>query len=153
MLEDFSSPLASYFTEDDKRAFKEAFSSNGFDAPACWYKVLTRQLQSKDDESTSFKFEISLATHEFTLPPCNTEVPDERAYPPSNAPIFFAAAKHDVVCLPENGYRTFSQEAFKDHDITTHEYDADHWLILSNADEINSDLGAWLDNVVYKASV
>ncbi|PSR87083.1 hypothetical protein PHLCEN_2v5253 [Hermanssonia centrifuga] len=126
LLEDYTSPLASYITEDDKEVFRKTFAQNGFAAPTCWYKVMTTLQQPKEDE----------------------KLPKERTYPPSSAPIFFAGARKDAICLPENGYRTFAEEGFKDHKITTHEYDADHWLYLSHADEINADLGTWLKSIV-----
>ncbi|THG98676.1 hypothetical protein EW026_g3561 [Hermanssonia centrifuga] len=122
LLEDYTSPLASYITEEDKEVFRKTFAQNGFAAPTCWYKVMTTLQQPKEDE--------------------------KRTYPPSSAPIFFAGARKDAICLPENGYRTFAEEGFKDHKITTHEYDADHWLYLSHADEINADLGTWLKSIV-----
>ena len=82
------------------------------------------------------------------------EIPDERAFPPASAPIYFAAAKHDAICLPSIGYETFAQKGFKGHSITTKEYDADHWLILSKADEIAHDLEAWIEGtVVPKANI
>lgn len=38
--------------------------------------------------------------------------------------------------------------SFKDHNITIHDYDADHWLILSHAKEISSDLDNWLGKIL-----
>ena len=82
------------------------------------------------------------------------EIPDERAFPPASAPIFFGAAKHDAICLPSLGYETFTQKEFEDHSVTTREYDAGHWLILSKADEIAHDLEAWIeDTVIPKAKI
>ena len=37
---------------------------------------------------------------------------------------------------------------FKDHNVTIHEYDADHWSLLSHAKEIGSDIDDWLAKVV-----
>ena len=36
----------------------------------------------------------------------------------------------------------------KDHNVTIHEYDADHWSIFSHAKEISADLDEWLTKVV-----
>ena len=37
---------------------------------------------------------------------------------------------------------------FKNHDITIHDYDADHWLIMSHAKEISEDLDKWLARII-----
>ncbi len=74
------------------------------------------------------------------------EIPSTQVVPPSSSPIFFGAAKQDRICLPEIGYQTFSDKSFNNHTVTTHEYDADHWLILSKPDEINRDLEAWIES-------
>ena len=75
-------------------------------------------------------------------------------FPPSSAPIFFGGAKQDVICTPATGYATFGQKEFQDHSVTTKEYDADHWLILSKADEISRDLEAWIEGtVISKANI
>ncbi|THG98670.1 hypothetical protein EW026_g3562 [Hermanssonia centrifuga] len=124
LLEDFKAPLPSYATEEDKKRFKETFLKNGFEGPVCWYKIATNGMQSEDDRN----------------------IPSTQLVPPSSSPIFFGAAKYDYIAIPASGYRIFGAEAFKDHKITTHEYDADHWLLLSKADEINHDLEEWLES-------
>lgn len=75
----------------------------------------------------------------------DAEIPPERAYPPKSAPIFFGAALNDYVCVPSRNIAAFKNEKFKDHQVTIKEYDADHWLILSKADEIARDLEAWIE--------
>ena len=45
----------------------------------------------------------------------------------------------------QKGYLT--DPKFKDHDVTIHDYDADHWLILSHAKEICEDLEKWLARI------
>lgn len=44
--------------------------------------------------------------------------------------------------------KVFTAPQFKDHQITIRDFDADHWLILSHADEINRELDGWLQGVV-----
>ncbi len=58
LLEDYTSPLASYITEEDKEVFRKTFAQNGFAAPTCWYKVMTTLQQPKEDESTSAAVQI-----------------------------------------------------------------------------------------------
>ena len=38
--------------------------------------------------------------------------------------------------------------AFKAHTITRHDFDADHWLMYSNAGEVCVELDRWLEGVV-----
>ena len=56
------------------------------------------------------------------------------------------------MCLAQTGYAAFRAEPLKEHSVTTKEYDADHWLILSKADEIARDLEAWIDGTVLQKS-
>lgn len=75
-------------------------------------------------------------------------IPEEHRWLPARAPVFFGAALLDAICLPEIGYEVFGGDAFKASDVTTREYAADHWLIVSKADEIARDLGQWLEKSV-----
>ena len=38
----------------------------------------------------------------------------------------------------------FKSDAFKGHQVTIKNYDADHWLILSKGPQISHDLEAWI---------
>ncbi|GJE91580.1 alpha/beta hydrolase [Phanerochaete sordida] len=130
LLEDFTGPLPAYVSPADKTAFVETFRRNGFTAPTCWYKVMTSGMSACDDE----------------------QIPYERRLPPQSAPLFFGGAKNDYICLAQTGYAVFGSEVFKEYSVTTKEYDADHWLILSTADEIARDLDAWIEGTVLKTS-
>ena len=57
------------------------------------------------------------------------------------------AALRDRVGIAEVQKCYFTDPKFKDHDITIHDYDADHWLILSHAKEISEDLDKWLARI------
>ncbi|EKM56413.1 uncharacterized protein PHACADRAFT_118086 [Phanerochaete carnosa HHB-10118-sp] len=126
LLEDFTAPLPSYLSEEDAKHFVETFRRDGFAAPVCWYKVVTSQLAAEDDQ----------------------QIPSERKFPPARAPIYFGATKNDEVCAPIIGYTVFAHEAFSKHSVTMKEYDSDHWLILSHADEIVDDLEEWIEGTV-----
>lgn len=65
-----------------------------------------------------------------------------------SAPIFFGAALKDYICIVEQGYEWFATDEFKEHDITIRNFDGDHWIILSHADEINRELKKWLEEKV-----
>lgn len=128
LLEDFSGPLPPYVSEEDAQHFKETFKRNGFEAPTCWYKVMTTGLSARDDQ----------------------QIPPERAYPPKHAPVFFGGALKDQVCLAQSGHAMFASEPFKEHSVTIRDYDADHWLILSHHEALARDLGEWIDGTVLK---
>ena len=142
LLEDYVEPLPSYLSEEDKKAFVEFYQRNGFEATNCWYRVMTHNLSAIDDQRESHTLQTArkLITR--------TEIPPERLIPPARAPIFWGAAKNDRICRPELGDVEFAKEVYRDHSITRKEYDADHWAILSRADEITRDLEAWIKGVV-----
>ena len=50
--------------------------------------------------------------------------------------------------MAEAGYQVFSSEPLKDHSVTIRDFDGDHWIILSHADEINKELKEWMEGVV-----
>lgn len=122
-LEGWTAPLAPYITEEFKKHHVEVFTKNGFEAPACYYRIMTSGLQAEDDK----------------------QILPERAVPPKDAPVFFGAANKDYICIPALAYATFKKDEWKDHKITIKEYDADHWLILSHADQVSRDLEAWIE--------
>ncbi|GJE89531.1 alpha/beta hydrolase [Phanerochaete sordida] len=123
--ENYLAPLPSWWSEADKDAFVDTFRRNGF--PTNWYSVMVSGESQADDIKT---------------------IPDDRKFPPARAPIYFGIAQQDAICLPEIGYQTFANEGFKNHSITIKEYDAAHWLIISEAAEIASDLEGWLEKSV-----
>ncbi|EKM49435.1 uncharacterized protein PHACADRAFT_201695 [Phanerochaete carnosa HHB-10118-sp] len=65
-------------------------------------------------------------------------------FPPANAQIYFGAAKRDYACLLKIGYASFTQEVFSKHSVTINKCNADHWCILSHADEIALGLEKWI---------
>lgn len=81
-----------------------------------------------------------------------TEVPPARILPPKTAPLFFGGAKHDFLCVAENGYTVFRSETFGEHDVTIREFDADHWIILSKADEVCREVESWIEGTVNKVN-
>lgn len=126
LLEDYAAPRPQYMSEEDLIHFRKTFERNGFAAPTCWYKVMTSQLAAKDDQ----------------------QIPPERMFPPASAPIFFAAVSKDYICTPEIGRIIFGNDTFRNHSVTTTEYDADHWFILSHADQVARDLESWIESAV-----
>ncbi|KAK7676757.1 hypothetical protein QCA50_005212 [Cerrena zonata] len=119
-------PLPSYLSEEDKKAITKPLLDGGFAAPTCYYKVQVRGL-SLEDELT---------------------IPKERYLPPTSSPIFFAASLRDYIGLAAMQKGNLTSPKFKDHNVTIHEYDADHWILLSHAEEVGKDLDAWLAKIV-----
>ncbi|KAI0073927.1 epoxide hydrolase [Panus rudis PR-1116 ss-1] len=117
-------PLPDYLTEEDKKEMSEPLIAGGFAAQCSYYKVAI----SKDiDDISSSK---------------------GRVVPPKSSPIFYGAALQDYICTSTAALKTLAREELKDHKITVKEYQADHWLILSEADAIKRDLSEWVENVV-----
>ena len=57
-------------------------------------------------------------------------------------PLFYGACKRDCICLPVVGQTALSKHG---KDVTYKEFDADHWVMLSHADEVNKELQAWIE--------
>ena len=72
----------------------------------------------------------------------------DRYFPPTSSPIFLGASLKDYICVAAMQKAAMTSPDFKDHNVTIHEYDADHWSIFSHAKEISADLDEWLTKVV-----
>ncbi|EKM56424.1 uncharacterized protein PHACADRAFT_253530, partial [Phanerochaete carnosa HHB-10118-sp] len=117
---------------------------SGFAVLTCWFEFATSQLSAEDDRCASLN-----PPGDLSLDVANASVLLQRSrqsanFPPDNAQIYFGAAKHDYVCFPKTCYVSFTQEVFSRHFLTIKECDADHWLVLSHADEIARDLEEWI---------
>ncbi|KAI0093336.1 Alpha/Beta hydrolase protein [Irpex rosettiformis] len=132
MQDNYSAPLAQYITEEDKKETIAGFLENGFRGPTRWYDVLITNKAAKDNIAT---------------------IPEQRRFPPVTAPIFFGAAKHDKASVPQQGYDVFASPPFKNHSVTLREFDGDHWIILSCAEEINRELLRWIEESVVATSL
>ena len=78
----------------------------------------------------------------------NIDIPPLQKLPPISAPIFFGGALKDYICIAEHGQNMFTSYDFQDHNVTIRDFDGDHWIILSHADEINKELKQWLEGTV-----
>lgn len=56
-------------------------------------------------------------------------------------PVFFGGCSRDYICKPAMGQGSLAKHA---KNATYKEFDADHWVILSHADEVNKELLAWI---------
>jgi soluble epoxide hydrolase / lipid-phosphate phosphatase len=143
LLEDFTAPSPPYVSEEDHKYFIETFQRGGFTGPTCWYKVMTNKMSAEDDKRATLN--LMLVCDESDPPYPYAEIPPERMYPPVSAPIFFGVGQLDYVCTPALGNAQFGKPEFKQHKVTTKEYDADHWFILSKPEQLSRDLVAWIE--------
>ncbi|KAJ3557331.1 hypothetical protein NM688_g1528 [Phlebia brevispora] len=128
LLEGFQGPLPAYFSRQAAERWKKTFLKNGFAAPTCWYKIMTNGMEAEDDK----------------------QLPPERAWPPAHSPIFFGAATKDYLCVAANGHALFGSEQFKHHNVTVRDFEANHWLIFSHAEDICRELESWIESTVVK---
>lgn len=77
-------------------------------------------------------------------------IPLDQEFPPKSAPIFFAAAEQDYICVPKLVNQVWDLPQFKDHKITKKTYAADHWVVFSKAEQLSIDLEEWLRQVTVK---
>ena len=63
--------------------------------------------------------------------------------------MFWGGASQDYVCLIALARPTVEQRC---KNLTYKEYDADHWLTLSHADQINKDVQEWIEGIVVSGS-
>lgn len=144
LLAGFTGPRPSWQSEADLNEWKATFLKNGFAAPTCWYKVMTDHIQPAEDarKFDSFLVRSHGSTDRWVV------IPDELAFPPKTAPLFFAGALQDYLCLAEEGHQTMQIPQLKDHDVTIRDFDSDHWLILSKAEEVCLELESWIQGTV-----
>ena len=111
----------------------------GLAAPLCWYKAITGGFQAEDDKRTCYDTSLSasrdLNTSHYIVVPLSSYGFQQ--------PAFFGAALKDMLALPVFGKATV--QAAAKGPLTIREFDGDHWIVLSHADEINRELSAWLE--------
>ncbi|KAI0700883.1 Alpha/Beta hydrolase protein [Cytidiella melzeri] len=123
----YNAPLAGYVDNEDNRELINAYLKNGLRGPTRWYEIVVTTKSAEDGMKT---------------------IPEYRKLPPVTAPLFFGGAKHDRACIAQHGYDLFRSKTFRNHNVTMHEFDGDHWIIISCADEINQALLRWIEDVV-----
>ncbi|KAF9260819.1 alpha/beta-hydrolase [Marasmius fiardii PR-910] len=112
-----SSPTPSLLTPLDKRIQSEALLKGGLAAPMCWYKTMLSGIAPEDDKG----------------------IPIERYK--TDKPVFFGAAQEDYVCIADFHIHT-TKTACKN--LTVKKFQANHWVQLQRADEVNEELEDWL---------
>ena len=112
-------------------------------APLNWYKIMTQGINAEDDKCEYFysRFTKYSPPNTFTV----TAVPLDTYK--LTKPVFFGGAKEDYICRSDVGKATTASYCT---DATIREYDAGHWVMLSNAVELNEDLKAWIEGLKTK---
>ncbi|KAJ6562286.1 alpha/beta-hydrolase [Mycena capillaripes] len=109
---------ASYVTEEDKERVKTSLLRGGLSAPLCWYKASLEKSNLEDDAK---------------VPPAACEI---------TVPLLFGAFTNDYVGWPMFG--DTSHKKYAKGPVTRKEFAADHWGIMSHADEVNETLLQWI---------
>lgn len=57
-------------------------------------------------------------------------------------PVFYGGCARDYICIP-----AMAQKALQEHvkDLTSNIFNADHWVMLSHAEEVNEALLKWVE--------
>jgi len=131
MAEDRLGPLPSYMADQDvehmRKVFLPELGGGGLKAPMNWYKAMMNNVQDDPNGDIVDPTGDPLATRFHVC-----------------APSFVGVANQDYV--GEAKWQTFqATKHLKLH--TVEAYDADHWLLLSHADEINDDIKKWLSGL------
>ncbi|KAI9511384.1 alpha/beta-hydrolase [Russula earlei] len=118
---DRQAPLPSYLTSEDKEHYREVLLRGGLAGPLQWYHVMSTGALAEDDKL----------------------VPPEKI--PIHKPVFFGACTKDQVCPPaihEAPFKALAKGPF-----TLEEFPADHWLLMSIPDRVNSSLDKWIETL------
>ena len=121
LLGDQHLEVREYATPEMKKKFVERFRMDGFEAPVCWYKAVIDNVANEAEQ----------------------QIPRDRYV--LNMPVLFVGGKDDVVCLTNAIYTV--QEKGLTPDLTVHELNAGHWLMLSNPKELGEVVIKWLKKI------
>ncbi|KAJ6562347.1 alpha/beta-hydrolase [Mycena capillaripes] len=116
-----TTPSPSYATEEDKDRIRTSLLSGGLSAPLCWYKGSLEKTNLEDDAKVS---------------PVACEVA---------SPLIFVAFTNDHVSRPIFG--DSSHKKYARGKVTRKEIAADHWGVMSHADELNEILLQWIETL------
>ncbi|KDQ31472.1 hypothetical protein PLEOSDRAFT_1102436 [Pleurotus ostreatus PC15] len=112
--------IVSWLSEEEQKVQKEALIKGGLTGPASWYKVWTSGLTAEEDKGVPIRS------------------------PAISKPVFFGATTHDVICVPKPQIKLMEKACA---DLTVHEFEAGHWVMMEKKDEFNEVLGSWLEGL------
>jgi soluble epoxide hydrolase/lipid-phosphate phosphatase len=136
--QDRKAPLASYITPEEKeRVTKALLGNGGMKAPLLWYSVVTSGLKAKEDKCEWSRSDshprIDLLTVFVVIPESDYTI---------KKPVFLGGAKRDYICVIDGQVAAAKKYC---PDLVIKEYDSDHWVQWSHADEVNWDLLQWME--------
>ncbi len=67
--------------------------------------------------------------------------------PAISKPVFFGATTNDIICVPKPQIKLMKKACA---DLTVHEFEAGHWVMMEKKDEFNKVLGSWLEGLIAK---
>jgi pimeloyl-ACP methyl ester carboxylesterase len=102
-----------------RKTFVERMRRDGFEAPVCWYKATTRNLQHNVD----------------------VKLPEDRDV--VNVPTLYIGCKQDVVCRPEIMYESINKGLLPQLE-QAEMIDAGHWAAYEKPAEVVTRLEEWL---------
>lgn len=112
-------PTLPYATPEHKADFMDRFSKDGgFDAPSCWYKAFTSQVQSEADK---------------LVPESAKTV---------NVPVLYWGGEQDFVCRPALLQASIDAGLLPNVKSVTRE--GGHWALLEKPAEFGQDVLGWL---------
>ncbi|KAF9038946.1 alpha/beta-hydrolase [Hymenopellis radicata] len=110
-----------WLSQEEYDTTKLAFLASGITPSLNWYKIVTSDIDMKDGQD---------------IPAANANI---------TKPVFFGGALRDYVCIAATSRASLFQHA---PDFTFQDYDAGHWVMIQQADEVNKDLLEWLESAV-----
>jgi len=117
-----TAPRPSYLSEEEYKTLGNTLKSGTIAAPLNYYTIITSGINAEDDKQISEdRYEVQI-------------------------PVFFGAAMRDYVCLAQLG-KDHTARRCTNPSTVTKEYDGDHWIILSHAEQIANDLHAWIEGL------
>ncbi|KAF9487640.1 alpha/beta-hydrolase [Pleurotus eryngii] len=114
--------IVSWLSEEEQKVQREVLIKGGFTGPVSWYKVWTSGLTAEEDKGVPIRS------------------------PAISKPAFFGASTHDIMS-PKPQIKLTKKACA---DLTVHEFEAGHWVMMEKKDEFNEVLGSWLEGLITK---
>jgi pimeloyl-ACP methyl ester carboxylesterase len=109
-------------SQNEYETLKNTLKSSSIAAPLNYYTIITSGINAEDDKQ---------------IPPDRYDV---------KVPVFFGAALRDYVCLAQLGKEHTARRCSHPSTIIK-EYDGDHWIMFSHAEQIAADLHSWIKSL------
>ncbi|TFK30773.1 alpha/beta-hydrolase [Coprinopsis marcescibilis] len=116
---DSRTPRVEAISTEDYAESQKRLVEQGFEAPLCYYKAMTADLNSANDKT----------------------IPQDKLF--VTKPVLYLGAAHDAVAPPAIVRK--SLELCPNH--VSKVLDTGHWIMLEAADEVNAQIEAWLQTI------